>query len=68
MKNILIFIPENKIKSTGGPEGYIYNLKKGLSQMESEDVEVSYLPSYTEPKNLQSRKNWRINSRDQSRD
>ena len=56
MKNILIFIPENKIKSTGGPEGYIYNLKKGLSQMESEDVEVSYLPSYTEPKNLQSRK------------
>ena len=34
MKNILIFLEENKLKPCGGPYGYNYNLKNGLDKIE----------------------------------
>lgn len=41
---ILIDCPENRISKTGGPPGYLYQLKKGLDCLPKKSIEISYLP------------------------
>ncbi|MDN0055083.1 glycosyltransferase family 4 protein [Collinsella ihumii] len=33
---LLFYMPENKLKSTGGPAGYLYNLRQGLESIDAE--------------------------------
>ena len=55
MKNILIFLEENKLKPCGGPYGYNYNLKNGLDKLESE-IKIDYISNDLENKNKYSNK------------
>lgn len=43
MKSVLIFEPKNKLKSTGGPEGYLYNLNLGLEKISDENIKIEFL-------------------------
>lgn len=43
MKSVLIFEPKNKLKSTGGPEGYLYNLNLGLEKIGDENIKIEFL-------------------------
>jgi glycosyltransferase involved in cell wall biosynthesis len=38
-KKVLIFMSESNLKPIGGPSGYLFNLKMGLSKMNVENVE-----------------------------
>lgn len=42
MKKVLIYFPERKLAPKGGPAGYLYNLRQGLSQMEHSDIGISF--------------------------
>lgn len=44
MKKILIYLEANKLAPVGGPNGYNYNLKKGLESIDTNMV-IDYLPS-----------------------
>lgn len=37
MKKLLIYFPENKLRPVGGQAGYLFNLKKGLNDLISEE-------------------------------
>lgn len=43
MKRVLVFLNENDLTPKGGPLGYCYNLKNGLSQIDSETIKVEFL-------------------------
>lgn len=49
MKKLLIYEPKNKLKSTGGPEGYLYNLNLGLQKIKQNEIEISFLEESSEP-------------------
>lgn len=42
MKRVLIFLNEKDLASRGGPLGYCYNLKNGLSQLDKEIIRVEF--------------------------
>lgn len=45
MKKVLIYFPESKLAPTGGPAGYLYNLKNGLDAMKAKsdlDIEITF--------------------------
>ena len=45
MKKVLIYKEEDLLKKTGGPSGYLYNLRKGLSEIgPTKDVQIDFLP------------------------
>lgn len=56
----LLYWPENDVRPTGGPRGYIYNLLTGLAQIEHPDFDVDCLPSRISENNaLRNRiRNW----------
>lgn len=41
---VLIDCPENRVAKTGGPPGYLYQLKKGLEELPSYSGEIQFLP------------------------
>lgn len=43
MKKVLIYLNENSLASTGGSIGYNYTLKKGLQEIDNEDIVIEYL-------------------------
>ena len=45
MKKVLIYMPINKLKPTGGPAGYLYNLNNALKNMETN---IEFLPAVKE--------------------
>ena len=45
MKKVLIYMPINKLKPTGGPAGYLYNLNDALKKMETN---IEFLPEVKE--------------------
>ena len=45
---VLIFMSESDLKPTGWPNWYLYNLNEGLSKINDEDVEISFLPKIDE--------------------
>ena len=49
MKKLLIYEPKNKLKSTGGPEGYLYNLNLGLEKIDNQDVQIYFLEDNLNP-------------------
>ena len=40
MKKLLIYFPERKLKPSGGPAGYLYNLRNGLKDFNYKDSEL----------------------------
>ncbi|WP_292140082.1 glycosyltransferase family 4 protein [Butyrivibrio sp.] len=44
MSKILIYRANNRLTPTGGPAGYLYNLREGLKTLEDEHIEVCFLP------------------------
>ena len=44
MKKILIYRRESDLAPTGGPKGYLYNLRDGLKQVDNKDLSISFLP------------------------
>lgn len=42
MKKLLIYFPERKILPKGGPSGYLYNLRKGLEEIENDEIQISF--------------------------
>ena len=42
MKDVLIFYPERKLSPKGGPSGYLYNLNKGLLELNNNDIIFSF--------------------------
>lgn len=52
---VLIFRKENLLKPVGGPNGYLFNLKKGMDASSSHDVEISFLPSGFENKTVKNK-------------
>lgn len=44
MKKVLIYKSESDLKPIGGPNGYLYNLYSGLSNVKSDEVSISFLP------------------------
>lgn len=47
---VLVYMAYNALKPTGGPRGYLYNLDKGLKQIEDDEVEICYLPDHAKEK------------------
>lgn len=43
MKKVLIYLDKNKIKPTGGPYGYTYNLMSGIDKLNNKDYKFYYL-------------------------
>ena len=43
MKKVLIYLNENSLAPTGGSIGYNYTLKKGLQEIDNEDIVIEYL-------------------------
>jgi glycosyltransferase involved in cell wall biosynthesis len=43
MKKVLIYFDESNIMPVGGPSGYLFYLKKGLEQISSKDIQISFL-------------------------
>ena len=44
MNKILIYRRESELSPTGGPKGYLYNLKNGLDKIDTSDLSISFLP------------------------
>ncbi|RKM60700.1 glycosyltransferase [Butyrivibrio sp. XB500-5] len=44
MKKVLIFKPSDYLKPIGGPAGYLFNLKEGIDQVKSSDLQIDFLP------------------------
>lgn len=42
MKKLLIYFPERKLLPKGGPAGYLYNLKKGLDNIKTSNLQISF--------------------------
>ncbi len=42
MKKILIYYPENNLAPTGGPAGYLWNLRQGLNNLEFDDIRIDF--------------------------
>ena len=40
MKKLLIYFPERKLKPSGGPAGYLYNLRNGLKDFNYKDSDL----------------------------
>lgn len=49
MKKALIFYSEDSLKPSGGPAGYLYNLRMGLQSCKSDAVEVSFYSKAPRP-------------------
>lgn len=44
MKRILVYFHENDLAPIGGPAGYLYNLRKQLTEATDDDVQIEFLP------------------------
>lgn len=47
MKKVLIHFEERKLKPVGGPAGYLWNLRQGISELEKADVDIHFLKDKT---------------------
>ncbi len=45
-KKILIYFPEEMIAPMGGPAGYLWNLKKGISSLSNMPIEIEFYKNY----------------------
>lgn len=45
MKKVMIYFPERKLIPKGGPAGYLYNLKNGLSQIDKSIFNIEFYQS-----------------------
>lgn len=52
----LIYFPENELKPTGGPRGYLYNLNKGLEEIGEKSI--FFLPPQKKTSNKNKIKEW----------
>lgn len=43
MENVLIYHKKENLAPTGGPRGYLYNLFQGLSKIQINDIQISFL-------------------------
>lgn len=54
MKRVLIYRSESMLKPTGGPSGYLFNLRNGLANIPEGNIQVDFLPAintHSETKN-----------------
>ncbi len=49
MKKALIFFSEDSLNPSGGPAGYLYNLRLGLQSVKSDEVEISFFNKAPRP-------------------
>ena len=56
MKKVLIYRKESDLSPTGGPNGYLYNLREGLGIVDNNNLVIDFLPAEVSPISSADRK------------